>query len=239
MSWLKRFLPEPIPTTYTERLRASTGALVGIAVTGAVSTAWAGSSTELPLLIAPMGASAVLLFGVPASPLAQPWSIIGGNLVAALVGVTAAHTIGSPLLAASVAVAGAFAVMSLLRCIHPPSGAVALTAVLGGPHVFAAGYGFVTIPVLLNSALLALAALAYNNATGRSYPHRSHAPVHPHAPISKLELTSEDIEDVLTDYGEALDISRDDLHKLFHELLGRAQLRAGEGSQGQSRPTSG
>lgn len=226
MTWLRRFLPEHVSTTYAERLRASVGAFVGIAATGAVCTVWAGSPAEAPLLIAPMGASAILLFGVPASPLAQPWSIIGGNLLAALIGVTAARGIGSPLLAAAAAVAGAFAAMSLLRCIHPPSGAVALTAVLGGPHVTAAGYGFLAIPVALNSLLLVLAALAYNNATGRSYPHRPHAPAHPHPPVSQLQLTSQDIEEALTDYGEALDISRDDLHKLFHELLGRAQRRA-------------
>jgi len=226
MSWFRSFLPEQVPTTYAERVRAGLGAFLGIAATGILSTAWFGYSNAAPLLIAPMGASAVLLFGVPASPLAQPWSIVGGNLIAAVVGVTAAREIGSPLLAAATAVAGSFAIMSLLRCIHPPSGAVALTAVLGGAHVTAAGYSFVLLPVLVNSTVLVLAALAYNNLTRRSYPHRPHAPAHPHPPISRLRLTSEDVEDVLTDYGEALDISRDDLHKLFHELLGRAQRRA-------------
>jgi CBS domain-containing membrane protein len=226
MRWLRRFVPEPLPTTYQERLRGSLGAFVGIAATGAISTLWLGPVRELPLLIAPMGASAVLLFGVPASPLAQPWSILGGNLLAALIGVTAAHWIGSPLLAAAIAVAGAFAAMSLLRCVHPPSGAVALTAVLGGPHVMAAGYHFVVVPVALNSLLLATAAIIYNNATGRSYPHVSHAPSHPHPPINQLVITADDIDETLTDYGEALDISRDDLDRLFQELLGRAQRRA-------------
>src|SRR5450830_1606221 len=81
-------------------------------------------------LIAPMGASAVLLFAVPASPLAQPWSIIGGNLVSALVGVSYAKLVAEPALAAALAIALAIACMFALRCIHPPSGAVALTAVL-------------------------------------------------------------------------------------------------------------
>jgi CBS domain-containing membrane protein len=226
VTWWKRFLPEQVSTTYLERFRASVGVFVGIAFTGVVSTLWAGSPSEIPLLIAPMGASAILLFGVPASPLAQPWSMIGGNLLAAAIGVMSAHSIGSPLLATAVAVTGSFAAMSLLRCIHPPSGAVALTAVLGGSHIMAAGYSFVAVPVALNSVLLTVAALAYNNLTGRSYPHRSHEPMHPHPPVSQLQLTSADIDEVLTDYGEALDISRDDLHKLFRELLGRAQRRA-------------
>jgi CBS-domain-containing membrane protein len=129
--WFRRFLPEPLPTSYAERLRASFGAAIGIALTGLIGTLCIGPVGSLPLLVAPMGASAVLLFGVTASPLAQPWSIIGGNLVAALVGVTAARWIGSPLAAAALAIGFAFGIMSLLRCVHPPSGAVTLTAVLG------------------------------------------------------------------------------------------------------------
>ncbi len=223
MIWWRRFVPQPMPATHIERLRASIGACAGIALTGLMSTAWLGSANALPLLIAPMGASAVLLFGVPASPLAQPWSIIGGNLVAALIGVTAAHWIASPLVAAAVAVGAALVVMSSLRCVHPPSGAVALTAVLGGPHIVALGYGFVWVPVGLNSLLLTLGAIAYNNATGRSYPHHAHVPAHPHPPIARLSLTPDELDEVLTDYGETIDISRDDLEVLFQELLGRAQ----------------
>jgi CBS domain-containing membrane protein len=226
MRWLRRFIPEPLPTTYPERLRAAVGAFLGILATGTVSTLWVGSPAELPLLIAPLGASAILLFGVPASPMAQPWSIVGGNLLAAVIGVTAAHWIASPLIAAAVAVAGAFAAMSLCRCVHPPSGAVALTAVLGGPPILSSGYGFVLVPVALNSVLLAAAALLYNNATRRTYPHVAHALAHPHAPLGSARITNDDLDEILTDYGEAIDISREDLHILFDELLGRAQRRA-------------
>lgn len=223
MNMWRHFLPHPLSTSYGERLRGGIGAFLGILLTGSICTAWLGSTNGLPLLIAPMGASAVLLFGVPASPLAQPWSIIGGNLVAALIGVTAAHWIASPVIAAAVAVGLSFAAMSLLRCVHPPSGAVALTAVLGNSHVAALGYGFVMVPVGLNSLLLAVTAIAYNNATGRSYPHHAHVPAHPHPPIAQLSLDPAELDEVLADYGEAVDISRDDLEALFQELLGRAQ----------------
>ena len=131
--------------------------------------------------------------------------------------------IPAPLLATAVAVGASFAAMSLLRCVHPPSGAVAAMTVLGGPHVLAAGYGFVLTPVLLNSGLLALAALAYNNATGLSYPHHAHAPLHPHPPARPLALSDADFDAVLADYGESLDIRRDDLKQLYAELLGRAE----------------
>ncbi|SHF59479.1 HPP family protein [Acidocella aminolytica] len=219
----QRFLPQTPATSHGEKMRASLGALLGIGLTGLVSTKVAGTPDTLPLLIAPMGASAVLLFAVPASPLAQPWSIMGGNLVAAIIGVTAAHLIAAPLLAASVAISGVLAAMSLLRCVHPPGGAVALTAVLGGPHVLALGYEFALVPVGLNSLLLCLVAIAFNNSTGRSYPHHAHASVHPHPPVRQPVISAAELDEVLADYGENIDISRDDLEALFRELVGRTQ----------------
>jgi CBS domain-containing membrane protein len=222
---LSGFVPLPLGISAAERLRGAIGAAIGIAATGLVSTLWMGQNGDLPLLIAPMGASAVLLFAVPASPLAQPWSIIGGNLIAALIGVAVAQAVDIPLLAASIAIGATVAMMILLRCVHPPSGAIALTAVLGGPHIRASGFDFVAVPVLLNSALLTISAIVYNNATGRSYPHRPHAPAHPHPPRAAPVLTDADFDAVLADYGEALDIDRDDLKALYTELRGRAEQR--------------
>src|ERR1700738_3521876 len=94
--WLRGFIPGPVMVNATERLRACCGALLGILLTGLVSHWALGSSAPLPLLIAPMGASAVLLFGVPASPLAQPWSIIGGNLLSGTVGGGCASGVAKP-----------------------------------------------------------------------------------------------------------------------------------------------
>ena len=92
-----------------------------------------GSAANIPLLVAPMGASAVLLFAVPASPLAQPWSIIGGNLVSATVGVACASWIADPVGAGALAVALAICAMFALRCVHPPSGAGERSSVLISP----------------------------------------------------------------------------------------------------------
>jgi CBS domain-containing membrane protein len=212
-------------------MRACTGALFGIVLTGLSSYLLLGNSPGTVWMIAPMGASAVLLFAVPASPLAQPWSIIGGNIVAALIGVTCAKLIGEPVLAAALAGALAIAAMFALRCMHPPSGAVALTAVLGGPVVHAMGYGFVVVPVALNSLLLLLTALFFNNATGRRYPHIVQADhVNQHAtkdvvPTARIGMTPEDLDAVLARYNQVLDISRDDLEAILLETERQVYLR--------------
>jgi CBS domain-containing membrane protein len=150
-------------------LRAAIGACLGLMLTGFVTRTVAGSALLTPL-IAPMGASAVLLFAVPLSPLARPWPAIGGNTIAALIGVTVAGLIEDRVAAASVAVAATIAVTASLRCVHPPAGAVALTTVVGGPAVTAAGYGFAAIPVLLNTLLLVGAAHGFHAAIRAATP---------------------------------------------------------------------
>jgi CBS domain-containing membrane protein len=229
--WLVNLYPASTSVNHAERLRASLGALIGIALTGWLSTLAMGLNLGAAWLIAPMGASAVLLFAQPASPLAQPWSITGGNLLSACIGVSCAKLITPPLAAAAVAIGLSIAAMLWLRCLHPPSGAVALTAVLGGPHIQAAGYGFVANPVALNTALLLLAALLYNRATGRRYPHsqRADAP-HPHQtrdarPTARLGFTPDDLQAVLKDYNQVLDVSFDDLEALFHRTETQAFQR--------------
>jgi CBS domain-containing membrane protein len=216
---LRAAWPAPLTVSRTERLRACGGALFGLALTGGACRLLLGPGSDLPLLIAPMGASAVLLFGVPASPLAQPWPVLGGNVLAALVGTACALFIPDPLLAAPLAVALAIGGMLALRCLHPPGGAIALMAALGGPALRAMGWGFALVPVGLNSALLLLAALAFNNLTGRRYPHAAqagngHGTKDPE-PAGRLGFTAADLDAVLSRYDQVLDIARDDLEMLF------------------------
>ncbi|WP_233273004.1 HPP family protein [Paraburkholderia acidisoli] len=197
IEWLTSFLPQPAAPhpaapPWRERLRRCAGALFGIAFTGLATHAAFGAAGDIPLLVAPMGASAVLLFGVSESPLAQPWSIIGGNLVAALVGVACARWIDSTVMAASAAVALAICAMFLCRCVHPPSGAVALTAVLGGPAVHALGFHFVLAPIAFQSLALVSAALAFHALTGHRYPRAAFRPAAEaaNASISAVPSTS-------------------------------------------------
>jgi len=222
---IKALIPAPVTANSTERLRACAGALLGILLTGLITRAVLGSTSALPLLIAPMGASAVLLFGVPSSPLAQPWSIIGGNLVAALIGVSSWKIFHDPLMSGAFAVSIAIGAMFALRCLHPPSGAVALTAVLGGPSIHALGFGFALAPVLANSAALLAVALAFNNISGRPYPHRHPPAKSPESPPERLGFVAADLDAVLRDYNQVLDIDRDDLQSLFQQAEAHAYRR--------------
>src|SRR4051794_31234822 len=102
MEWLRSFLPQANGASAAEKARGIAGALIGLLVTGAVSNLALGPQAAA-FLVAPMGASAVLLFCLPASPLAQPWSVLAGNMVSALIGVACAHAIAQPMLAAPLA----------------------------------------------------------------------------------------------------------------------------------------
>jgi CBS domain-containing membrane protein len=209
LPWWKAFWPAPQAVDARERLRGMGGAGIGLLVTALISH-FAGAS---PWLVAPMGASAVLVFAVPASPLAQPWAVVGGNTLSALVGVACMHWGGSTEWAAALAVALAIGLMFALRCLHPPGGASALLMVLAG----VTGPVYVLFPVLLNSVLLAAVGVVYNNATGRRYPHAQLAVLPPKA--------QDDLDAVLARYNQVLDISRDDLQSLLEETRSQAYQR--------------
>ncbi|QZP09227.1 HPP family protein [Caenibius sp. WL] len=212
-------------------VRASLGAMTGILLTAWISHQWLGDNHGLPTLVGPMGASAVLLFAVPASPLAQPWSIIGGNVLSTLVGVACAAYLPGGLFAGAAAVALAIVTMRMCRCLHPPGGAMALTTALGGPAIAKAGFAFAFFPVGLNAVLLLLVGILFNNATRHRYPHRA-APAQPNAhgtrdplPQDRVGFTTADIDAVLARYDELLDVSRDDLDTLFRQVEARAHRR--------------
>lgn len=213
-----------------ERLRACVGAFVGIALTAMVSSLFLRGSSAWPMLIAPMGASAVLLFAVPASPLAQPWSVICGNTVSALVGVSCAMWLGHTLpLAGALAVAISIGLMFMLRCLHPPSGAIALTAVLGGPDIHALGFSFVLTPVAVNSILILAVAVVFHRLTGHRYPHAPRveraAAANAAAARERLGFTRADLDAVLESREELLDVDVDDLDTILHAAEVRAYGR--------------
>ncbi len=229
---IRVFKPILAGATLRERLIACLGALLGIWLTSMVCGRIASPGTYLPLIIAPMGASAVLLFAVPASPLAQPWSILGGNTISAFIGVGVAHVIDDPALAAGVAVSLAILVMSLARCLHPPGGAAALSAVLGGPTVATWGALYALVPVALNSLVLLVLGIVFHRLAGRVYPHvpvpavtNTHGTLDPPTQL-RAGFRTEDVDAALRAMHETFDVTRDDVARLLHEVELQAALRA-------------
>ncbi|MBP1860158.1 CBS domain-containing membrane protein [Rhizobium herbae] len=226
------FAPILAGATLRERLIACVGALIGIGLTGLISGYLFGQGPHLPLIVAPMGASAVLLFAVPASPLAQPWSIIGGNTISALMGIIAAYLIHDPIIAIGVGVSLAIGAMSFARCLHPPGGAAALTAVLGGPVVAGWGLLFPFVPVGLNSCILVGLGLLFHKLARRNYPHvAAKAVVNTHLtadvpPSLRVGFRDEDVDAALVTLDETFDIDRGDLSRLLQQVALQATIRA-------------
>lgn len=222
-AFLSPLVPHLVTVSPVERLRSAIGACLGILVVGIIGRL-ALPAAAAPLLIAPLGASAVLLFAVPSSPLAQPWSIIGGNGIAAVVGVLAAMLVPDQGVAAALALGISIGLLLTFKCLHPPSGAVALTAVLGGPAIRDLGFFYVLWPVLAGSLALLAVAVGYNRLTGKAYPH----PVHGHAPVVSagraggLGVTVDDLTAAIRERDEVVPVDPDDLE----EVLQRAEVLA-------------
>jgi len=156
------------PVAWGERLRSVFGAFIGLMLV-ITSAKYLGELSGIDeWLMASLGASALLVFALPQSPMAQPWAVIAGNTLSALIGISCFHLIGEPLLALPAAAALSILGMFILRCLHPPAAAVALIAVLG--HI--AHYRYAIFPVMVDSVLLVLAGAAYSNLTGKRYPNR-------------------------------------------------------------------
>ncbi len=174
MSYLKKMrghTQSPPRVGVTEVIWSWVGSFLGICLVGLVHYKLL-DPTGLSLMIGSFGASAVLIYGAVRSPLAQPRNLIGGHVLSAVVGVTAFQLFGAqPWLAAALAVSVAIAVMHLTGTLHPPGGATALIAVIGGPSVHTLGYFYVVMPVAVGAAVLLIIALIVNNIPkNRRYP---------------------------------------------------------------------
>ncbi|MEC8568079.1 MAG: HPP family protein, partial [Pseudomonadota bacterium] len=202
------------------------GALCGLAISSLIS--WYVLGGINAWYIAPMGASSVLLFAVPNSPLAQPWNVIIGNILAGVIGVTCTQLLSDSTTAFSLAVGFAIFMMMTTDSLHPPSGAVAITAVLGGDAVHRLGFHFILYPVLLNSILLLVFAVFFNRLIGRHYPLTAHLNERSKdpTPTQKVSIQPKDIEYALDHHTELLDISQYDLEKIILQ----AQVHANERS---------
>lgn len=216
--WLRAFWPAPLEIDGRERVRFIAGAVVGVLLTAVLSRWWGEGGTSGPWMMASLGASAVLVFGMPSSPFAQPWPVLGGSTLSALVGAGCAAVIPDVALAGALAVGLAIALMVPLRCLHPPGGAMALYMVLNA----GGGWRLAAFPILFNVLVLLVAAVAYNTLTGRRYPHPQRT--RPSGEIAGGAFTSADVDAALAHYNQVLDVSRADLEGLLH-LAGRAAFQ--------------
>jgi CBS domain-containing membrane protein len=227
---VERILPPALHTRPIEWVRAALGAALGLLMPVLLCAQLFGDEVALGLL-GPLGASAVLLFAVSSGALSQPWSILGSYLCAVLVacsvGLLQLPVLASVLLTLS----GTLLLMCMLRCLHPPGGAVALCLANGHPELAAMGFAALA-PVLLCAGGLLGWALLYNNLTGVRYPKAPASeppPPEPSAPEVWAGITAADLQRALEEFGEFVDVTAEDLE----ELVLRSQRHAMQRSLGE------
>ncbi|HYN76772.1 MAG TPA: HPP family protein [Lamprocystis sp. (in: g-proteobacteria)] len=226
---------ESRPASHRERWLAVVGGALGVALifaAAALHPLGPGSA----LVVASMGASAVLIFAVPHGAMSQPWPVFGGHLLSAFIGVTAAYSVPTAALAGPLAVGLAIAAMHYTRCLHPPGGATALAAVIGGAEVQALGYGYLLAPVLVNVALLLAAGVLFNYPfRWRRYPAALAAPLAPATASSAPEsrdsppLSHADLAYALRRIDSFIDVSEADLVQIFSLATQHAREHQAEG----------
>lgn len=172
------------------------------------------------LIIASLGASSMLLFAIPHGAMSQPWPVLGGHMISALIGVSCARWLGEDLLlAASLAVALSILGMYSLRCLHPPGSATALYAVIGGAKVHAMGYGYLLNPVLTNVIVILVMATAYNYPFAwRRYPQSWWNRKQRH-PAEKCMIPHSKLVYALSQIDTFVDISEEDLQRIYALVL--------------------
>lgn len=210
-------------TSHGEKLISALGACLGI-----LAVYW-GTRWCFPdgfmhtagtlLMVTSMGASAVLLFAVPQGALSQPWAVMGGHLLSAFVGVTCQELFPDQTWTPALAVGLAVGVMHYARCIHPPGGATALAAVIGGAEIYQLDYWYLVFPILINVASIMLMAIAFNALfPWRRYPaHLVKRKIIKPAVASErqFELTQEDFSAAMEQLNSYVDITSENLTQLL------------------------
>jgi len=220
-------------TSHNEKLLSALGAAIGIFTISGLG-GWLYLLGFLDqqgsqMVVASMGASAVLLFSVPHGALSQPWALVGGHLLSAFIGVSCFLALGSSGFASALAVGLSVGAMYYLRCIHPPGGATALTAVIGGSSVNALGYQFILFPVVLNVlALLTIAFLFNFGFKWRRYPahlYFKETAIQSKSTVSReLELTQEDLSAAIQKHDSFIDITEEGLTDLLELAKQHAEM---------------
>lgn len=228
-TFARRFLwADTLPMSKAERWRAAWGALLGLAISGLLTHAMPVSHHWL---IAPVGASAVILYGLSHSPLAQPWAVIGSYLFSTLTALASSTWIPNPQLAAAVAVAASIWLMARLNCMHPPGGSLALMLVLDAPY----DQTKITLTVelvLLNLVVMLLAAVLVNNLVlRRRYPFSMRSAEQSlHAtkdvkPTQRIGLSHADLKNAVQRLDTFIDVQEEELVQLYNLAVDHAFTR--------------
>lgn len=228
---LRYLVPEPVQVSGRERWRSALAAFIAILATGAISHTYFDHHM-LPWLAAPMGASAVILFALPSSPLAQPWPFVGSHLIAATVGVACQLWIGDPVWAGALALSLSILLMYMTHALHPPGGASALLPIITADSAHHVDFSFVIYPVGVNVVLMAVLAIVLNRwLLGRRYPvppFEPHDEVHHHADPRAMErsgITHDDLHRALVDMDVYLDINEEQLTQIYKQAGVHAMRR--------------
>ena len=222
---LTRLVADTPALSHAESARSALGALIGLGLAGALLHLNADASFWL---IAPIGGSAIILFTLPHSPLAQPWSVFGGYIMALSAAYLSVLLMPTPLLAAAVAVAGNIWLMARFNCMHPPGGALALfIALAGAPGLANAGNEIVLVAENV-AVILAAAFLVNNLMPGRCYPYCRVKPkenVHRTGDaslIARASLSHADLSVAIQSIGTYVDMQENELVKLYNLAVDNA-----------------
>ena len=145
----------PLP----QMLIATLGASLGIGL-----IAFLSNVSSNALLMAPLGATAVLVFGLPQSPLSQLRHVAGGHALSMLVGLICFFIFGNGVIAVGIASGLALGLMLATRTVHPPAGADPLLLMLTASSVAEAGYQ-IALPGVLGAVLLYWVAFSTHQVT--------------------------------------------------------------------------
>jgi CBS domain-containing membrane protein len=213
-------------TSHREKIISGLGGFTGILLILVVTRHFVGAGNA-GLIVASLGASAVLLFAVPHGPLSQPWALGCGHVVSAAIGVSCYLLIPDLFVAAAVATGLAITAMYYLRCIHPPGGATALTAVVGGSGVHTLGYQYLLTPVLINVAVIFAVAMVFNYLfPWRRYPMAMMQSGRKAAMRDKPAEEGparEDLEHALRQMDLYVDVNHEDLERIYQLARNRSK----------------
>lgn len=211
-------------TSHSEKYTSALGVFISVVCCYGI-TQYSLSPENTQLYIASMAASAFLLFAVPHGALSQPWPLIMGHLISAIVGISCYQYFGSDLISTSFAVSLSVLLMYYLACLHPPGAATAFFVVTAGEDVHALGFSFIWLVIMTNIACLLFIAIVFNGLFNwRRYPaHLFKVPTSDGVRVDQLGFSQEDLTSALSKVNSFIDVTPDDLANIFEHAVLHAQ----------------